>query len=57
MRASFNVSLVDDSIFEGNENFTLIVRPSKRNKVGSPSVALVNIVDDEGKYFFKLIFA
>ena len=48
--AVFNVSLNDDSMIEGNENFSLSIDPS--SLPGSIDQATINIVDDDCKYLF-----
>ena len=48
----FNVSINNDDIFEGNEDFTLTIDPSSLPgdvNVGNPSQATVTIVDDDRK--------
>ena len=48
----FNVSVIDDMILEGYENFTLTINPTSLPTsvtVGNSPQALVTIVDDEGK--------
>ena len=49
----FSVSIIDDMIFEGNENFTLTIDPTSLPptgvSVGSPDQATVTIVDDDRK--------
>ena len=50
----FNVSINDDMIFEGNEDFMLTIDPASLPTdvsvtVGSPDQATVTIVDDDGK--------
>ena len=52
----FNVSINDDMIFEGNENFTLTINSSSLPTggtviVGSPDQATVTIVDNDRKPF------
>ena len=50
--ATFNVSITDDMILEGNENFMLTIDPSSLPDGvtrGTPGEATVNIVDDDGK--------
>ena len=48
----FDIAISDDSIFEDNENFILIINssslPSDVN-VGNPGQAIVTIVDDDRK--------
>ena len=49
---SFNISIVDDMILEGNENFDIIIVPgSLPNDVtrGVPGRTRVTIVNDDGK--------
>jgi len=51
-RASFNVSIINDSIFEFDENFTLtIISTSHPSNVTmtDPAQTTVTIVDDDGK--------
>ena len=48
----FNISIVDDSTLEGNEDFNIIIVPgSLPDDVtrGNPGTATVNIIDDDGK--------
>ena len=48
----FNISIIDDSIFEGNESFNLIIYLQSlphRSSLGSGCMALVTIVDDDGE--------
>ena len=52
---SFNVSLIDDDIFEGNENFTLSIRTSLPIMVVEPVQTTVTIVDDDRKFMKNLI--
>ena len=50
---SFDISITDDNLFEGNENFILTIDPSSLLSVGSvviPSQAIVTIVDNDGKF-------
>ena len=52
MHASFNVSINNDIILEGNETFNLIVNASSLPKsvtVGDPGKTTVTIVDNDGK--------
>ena len=44
---SFNVSIIDDDIFEGNENFTVTIRTSLPIMVGEPVQTTVTIVDND----------
>ena len=49
----FNISIVDDNILEGNEDFDItIIQSSLPDGVsrGSPGTATVNIADDDSKY-------
>ena len=49
----FNISIFNDSILEGNEDFDITIIPSSLpNDVsrGNPRTATVTIVDDDGKY-------
>ena len=45
---SFNISITNDNIVEGNENFTLSIVPSIL-QVGKPSQAVVTIIEDDSK--------
>lgn len=45
----FSINIVDDSIFEGRENFTLGLRTSMLSVELSPAVTMVSIEDNEGK--------
>ena len=49
--ATFNVSINDDIILEGNENFMLTINETLPTGVtrGTPSEATVTIVEDDGK--------
>ena len=52
IHASFNVSLIDDNVFERNENFVLTIHPSSLPSnvtVGDPDQVTVTIVDNDGK--------
>jgi len=55
---TFDVSIIDDSILEGNENFMLTIDqlslPSYVNR-GNPGEATVTIVDNDGKEFINII--
>jgi len=49
---TFDVSITDDSILEGNENFMLTINQSSLPEVvntGIPSEATVTIVDNDSK--------
>ena len=51
-RASFNISINDDDIFEMNENFVLTINESSIPSgiaVNTPNETIVTIVDDDGK--------
>ena len=52
--ATLNVSLIDDTILEGNESFTVTIDSSSKLPsgvtVGVTNEATVTIVDDDGKY-------
>ena len=51
-RVSFNVSIVNDNIHEGNETFNLIINPSSLPSevaVTNPNQTIVIIVDDDGR--------
>ena len=49
--AVFNVSINDDDIVEGNENFTLSINTSSLpDTVANPVQITVTIVDDDCKY-------
>ena len=50
--AVFNVTINDDNIVEGNENFTLSIDPSSLPNgvtIGDPSQTTVILVDDDSK--------
>ena len=52
-RVPFNITINDDDILEGNENFMLTINPSSVPTgvtVGTPDQATVTIVDGDGKY-------
>ena len=47
----FNISIVDDSILEGREDFNIIIVPGSLPEDvsrGNPGTATVNIIDDDG---------
>lgn len=51
--ASFNVPIIDDSMFEGNETFTVTIVPStlpSRVVPGAGCVVTVTIDDDDSKF-------
>ena len=47
----FDVSIIDDNLFELTESFTLLVTLADDTQpvIISPSVAIIEIVDDDGK--------
>ena len=50
--ATFNISIVDDTIYEPNETFMLAINSSTlptNVSLGYPSQATVTMVDDDGK--------
>ena len=46
----FEVGIVDDSLDEPDEDFSLVLSPEFLTVVGSPGTADVTIVDDDGKF-------
>lgn len=51
---SFNISITDDNIVEGNESFSLVITPESLPYFvsrGIPGVAVVIIMNDDGKQF------
>ena len=52
--ATLNITLIDDTVYEGNESFTVTIDPSSKLPpnvtVGVTNEATVTIVDDDGKY-------
>ena len=48
MSVTFTVTLLDDNIFERNENFTLNILPSDSFNI-SNDTAVVTIVDNDGE--------
>ena len=50
--ASFNISITNDIILEGNENFSLVLLSSSLPVVFADE-AVVTIVDDDGNLNFK----
>ena len=51
--ATFNISIIDDSLFEGDEEFYLIMDQSSSLSgitIGSPNRVVVKIFDNESKY-------
>ena len=58
MIASFNISIIDDNIFEIDEYFNLTISTdfSLENIIaGDPSQAIVIIVENDGECFLELI--
>ena len=51
----FNISIIDDNIFEINENFTLTISSHESVTVGELGQAKVIIVDDDSECLFGLI--
>ena len=49
----FDISITDDNVYEGDENFMLTIDPSLPSyvTVGTPDEATVTIVDDDRKKF------
>ena len=50
-RASFDVSIINDSVLESEENFTLAIDPTllhSRVTAGASNSATITIMDDEG---------
>ena len=45
----FDVGIVDDSLDEPDEDFSLTLSPGMLTVVGTPGTADVTIVDDDGK--------
>ena len=58
--ATINIPVVDDNIFEGNENFTVLIDllslPSYIT-ILNPSEAVVTILDNDGKLAPLLTYA
>ena len=52
-RVPFNISINNDRIYEGNEDFMLTINPTLPVgiMVGTPDQATVTIVDNDRKYF------
>ena len=51
--ATFNISIIDDNLFEGDEEFYLIIDQSLSLSgitIGSPYRAVVNLFDNESKF-------
>ena len=49
--ASFSISIIDDSVFEGNESFILNINPDLLPDdvtIGDYSETTVTIIDDDG---------
>ena len=56
--ATFNISIIDDSLFEGDEEFYLIIDQSLSLSgitIGSPYRAVVKIFENEGVYIYLLL--
>lgn len=57
LRISFVVELLDDTVFEGREDFTLQLESDQSRVMLSPITTVVSIVDNEGKkkdnYFYR----
>ena len=51
----FNISIIDDNIFEINENFTLAISSHESVTVGDTGQAKVIIMDDDSECLFGLI--
>ena len=52
IRVPFNVPIINDTISEANETFTLTIDPSSLptgSTVGTPGSAVVTIIDDDRK--------
>ena len=50
--ASFDIAIIDDSVLENEESFTLTIDPSSlpsRVTAGASNSSRVTIMDDEGK--------
>ena len=45
------INIVNDNIYEGNENFTLTLNSKGGAQLGSPNEALISIVDDDCELF------
>lgn len=54
MNVQFNVPLVNDNIYEANEDFTLTILPPESILVGNNRQTAVTIVDDDGEHKFYL---
>ena len=50
MMALFNISIIDDNIFEMDENFSLFISSNESIIFGDPSLAMVLIVDNDSKF-------
>ena len=53
----FNISIIDDNIFEQNEVFILTINSSSlpsRVSVQPDCMAMITIVDDDGKYYMNI---
>ena len=49
IKASFNVSIINDDILELNETFSLFISPSSDIVAGYPDRVLVMIEDDDSE--------
>ena len=58
-RATLNITLIDDAVYEGNESFTVTIDPSSKLPpgitVGVTNEATVTIVDDDGKCVYAIV--
>ena len=55
---SFNISVINDNIFEGNESFNIDVDPSSLPSgvlVQPHSMLMITIVDDDGELLYVII--
>ena len=48
---SVTIRIVNDKIYEGNENFKLTLNSKGGAQLGSPNEALISIVDDDCELF------
>ena len=53
-RVCFDVSIIDDNRYELNEDFFVNLTTSDPQVDINPMTAVVTILDDESKYFYKL---
>ena len=56
-RVSFNISINNDNIMEGNESFTLNINPSLPSSVtiGDHNQTTVTILANDGKYICRVV--